>query len=103
MDKNEWVKKMKQGEIGFIDEPEEEKEVWEAFKNLPDTNIQPRKKELQKNARAALEKNKRISILVSERDLFELKTRALENGIPYQTLIGTLIHHYITDKISLII
>ena len=103
MDKNELIKKMKQGEIGFIDEPEEEKEVWEAFKNLPDTNIQQRKKELQKIARDALEKNKRISVLLSERDLFELKAKALENGIPYQTLIGTLIHHYVTDKISLTI
>ncbi len=32
--RNELVKKMKQGEIGFIDDPEEEKEVWEAFEKI---------------------------------------------------------------------
>ena len=101
MDKNELVKKMKQGEIGFIDDPEEEKQVWEAFEKIPAHHIEQRKKELQEIARATLEKNKRISILVNERDIFELKAKALEAGIPYQNLIGALIHHYVTDKISL--
>lgn len=35
----ELIKKMKQGEIGFIDEPEEEKQVWEAFKKITGSNI----------------------------------------------------------------
>ncbi|HLP47813.1 MAG TPA: hypothetical protein VK469_17855 [Candidatus Kapabacteria bacterium] len=60
---------MKQGEIGFIDDPEEEKQVWEAFDNISDRKIEKRKKELQLIARATLEKNKRISILINERDL----------------------------------
>jgi predicted DNA binding CopG/RHH family protein len=101
MDKNELVKKMKRGEIGFIDDPAEEKEVWEAFKKIPDANVEERKKELQEIARATLEKNKRISILVNERDLFELKAKALETGFSYQTLITALIHNYVTGKISL--
>ena len=101
MDKNELIKKMKQGEIGFIDDPEEEKQVWEALEKIPTHHIEQRKKELQAIARATLEKNKRISILVNERDIFELKAKALETGIPYQNLISALIHHYVTDKISL--
>lgn len=103
LDKKELVKKMKQGEIGFIDEPEEEKEVWQAYEKLAGTNIEKRKKELQDIAKATIENNKRISIRVNERDLFELKAKALENGVPYQNLIGALIHHYVTDKISLTI
>ena len=99
--KNELIKKMKQGEIGLIDEPEEEKQVWEAFKKISGHNIEQRKKELQEIAMATIEKNKRISILINERDLFELKSKALETGVPYQNLIGALIHHYVTDKISL--
>ena len=101
MDKNELIKKMKKGEIGFIDEPEEEKLVWEAFEKIPGHNIEQRKKELQEIARATLEKDKRISIKVNERDLFELKAKAIETGVPYQNLISALIHNYVTDKISL--
>ncbi len=100
MDKNELVRKMKQGEIGFMDDPEEEQEVWEAFKIPSDVNIERRRKELQEIAGATLTKRKRISIPINERDLFELKTKALEAGIPYQTLAGTLIHHYVNGKIS---
>lgn len=92
---------MKQGEIGFIDEPEEEKQVWEAFKKITSANIKQRKKEFQEIARATLEKNKRISLLINERDLFELKSKSIEAGVSYQDLIGALIHHYVTNKISL--
>jgi predicted DNA binding CopG/RHH family protein len=94
---------MKRGEIGFIDDPEEEKVVWEAFKEIPDANLEQRKKELQEVAKATLEKNKRISIRVNERDLFELKAKALEAGFSYQTLVGALIHNYVTGKISITI
>ena len=38
---------------------------------------------------------KRISISIPERDLVKLKTRAAEEGMPYQTLINSILHKYV--------
>ena len=47
-------------------------------------------------ARQTLEgKRKRISISIPERDLARLKTRAAEEGMPYQTLINSILHKYV--------
>jgi len=40
-------------------------------------------------------KRKRISISIPERDLALLKTRAAEEGMPYQTLINSILHKYV--------
>ena len=37
-------------------------------------------------------KRRRISISVNERDLMKIKTKAAEEGMPYQTLIGSILH-----------
>ena len=62
-------------------------------------NLDKRLKELQgfiKN-----QKKKAISIRVSENDIYELKKKAIENGLPYQNIIQMLIHQYATNKIEL--
>ncbi len=41
------------------------------------------------------QKNKRITIRISEWDLLRLKAKSLEEGIPYQTLVSSLIHKYV--------
>ncbi|WP_206454821.1 CopG family antitoxin [Aurantimonas marina] len=47
-------------------------------------------------ARATLDgKRRRISIAIPERDLARLKTRAAEKGMPYQTLINSILHEYV--------
>ena len=47
-------------------------------------------------ARRTLEgKRQRISILIPERDLRKLKARAAEEGMPYQTLINSILHKYV--------
>jgi predicted DNA binding CopG/RHH family protein len=46
------------------------------------------------------QKKKAISIRISENDLYELKKKALANGLPYQNVIQLLIHQYATDKIK---
>lgn len=48
-----------------------------------------------------LSKSKAISIRLSERDLNKVKAKALENGLPYQTLIGSLIGKYAKGEIKL--
>ena len=60
-------------------------------------NIENRKKELQ----SYIKNQKTISIKVAENDIYELKKKALENGIPYQNLIQMLIHQFTTNKITL--
>lgn len=47
------------------------------------------------------EKKQAVSIQLSENDLYELKRRGLENGIPYQNIIQMLVHQYAADKIHL--
>lgn len=47
------------------------------------------------------QKKKAISIRVNENDIYELKKKALENGVPYQNLIQVLIHQFASNKIHL--
>jgi len=44
-------------------------------------------------------KRQRISIAIPEHDLRRLKARAVEEGIPYQTLINSLIHKYVEGNL----
>lgn len=44
-------------------------------------------------------KTKNINIRISEDDLTHLKRRAEEEGMPYQTLISSVLHKYITDRL----
>ena len=58
------------------------------------------KKQYQEYARYSLSKRKRINIRMSERDLKKIQAKAIEEGIPYQSLISMLIHKYNEGKIS---
>ena len=58
------------------------------------------RKELEAGAKALMKK-KPVSIRLSERDLMLLKRKSLETGIPYQTLIATLVRQYVEGKIKL--
>ena len=44
-------------------------------------------------------KNKRINIRLSEKILNDLKSKSLEEGIPYQTLISSILHKYTSGKL----
>jgi len=60
------------------------------FKRVP--NLEERKKELQKIAKNTFNKTRNINIRLSERDLYKLKAKAIEEGIPYQTLASSILH-----------
>ena len=45
-------------------------------------------------AKETMKKNKNINIRISENDLQSIKLLAAKEGMPYQTLIGSLIHKY---------
>ena len=44
-------------------------------------------------------KTKNINIRISEYDLAHLKQKAEEEGMPYQTLISSVLHKYLTDRL----
>ncbi len=44
-------------------------------------------------------KTKNINIRISEDDLAHLKQKANEEGMPYQTLISSVLHKYLTDRL----
>jgi len=50
------------------------------------------RKRLQSIARNTMNKTRNINIRLSERDLHRLRTKAIEEGVPYQTLVSSILH-----------
>lgn len=59
------------------------------------------RKQYEEYARYSLNKQKRINIRMNERDLRKIRAKAIEEGIPYQSLIAMLIHKYNEGKVSI--
>ncbi len=72
-----------------------ENEEWQSVKNVREQAAQ-----YQAYARATFRKDRRVNIRISERDLLALQRRALREGIPYQTLIASILHKYVTGALS---
>jgi predicted DNA binding CopG/RHH family protein len=51
-------------------------------------------------ARATAIKDKRVNIRLSSGDLSDLQVRALQEGMPYQTLIASIVHKYVTGRLT---
>ena len=51
-------------------------------------------------ARATGIKDKRVNIRLSAADLQDIQIKALEEGIPYQTLIASVLHKYVTGRLA---
>ena len=51
-------------------------------------------------ARATAIKDRRVNIRLSSLDLNDIQVKALEDGIPYQTLIASVLHKYVTGKLA---
>lgn len=81
----------------------EEREILEAFekgklkRSQEAANTQKRHQEY---AEAMFKKDARINIRISSKDLRGLQKRALEEGIPYQTLIASILHKYVEGRLS---
>ncbi|MDA1127552.1 MAG: antitoxin [Chloroflexi bacterium] len=50
-------------------------------------------------ARATFKKDMRVNIRLSKKDLEAIQARALEEGIPYQTLMGSVLHKYVGGRL----
>lgn len=79
----------------------DEKDILTSYENdewqsSPDLNKD--RKKYSQIARNTILKNKRINIRISERDLTKLKSKSVEEGMPYQTLVSSILHKYISGK-----
>ena len=63
-------------------------------------NFREEKRRLEVAARRTLQKDKRIHIRLSSRDLEKLQKRAVAEGIPYQTLIASTLHKFVTGQLQ---
>ena len=80
----------------------EERELLEAFETGALKSVGHVNAELKKHkeyAVATFQKDSRINIRMSSKDLRALQKRALVEGLPYQTLISSLLHKYVEGRL----
>ncbi|MCR9104572.1 MAG: CopG family antitoxin [Gammaproteobacteria bacterium] len=79
----------------------EEKELLDSVEagNFVSTLTKARKEELEAAATNTFKKDKRINIRISNRDLIAVQSRASEEGVPYQTLVSSIIHKYVSGSL----
>ena len=80
----------------------EEKDILESvergeWRRIPDFDKEA--KRYQEYARATLRKDKRVNIRMTERDIVRFQKKAIEEGLPYQTLISSVLHKYINGRL----
>lgn len=76
-----------------------EQELLESFERGEWQSVQNVKAEITKHqhyARKTLKKDKRVNIRISSKVLDEIQTLAVEKGIPYQTLMSSVLHRYVS-------
>ena len=71
-----------------------ESDEWNSVENLED-EIQIH----QKIAKSTLKKDKRVNLRMSSKDLEAIKTYAVEEGLPYQTLMSSVLHKFVTGRL----
>ena len=72
-----------------------ERGEWRPMKNMRQEIARHRE-----YARNTLRKDRKVNIRISSRDLEELQAIALEEGLPYQTLMGSILHRYTAWRVS---
>jgi predicted DNA binding CopG/RHH family protein len=81
----------------------EEREILHAFesgKTRSSHDSEQTRERHQDYALAMLKKDARINIRLSSKDLRGLQKKALAEGIPYQTLIASILHKYVEGRLS---
>ena len=77
----------------------DEQEMLESFERGEWKSVQNVKAEIKKHqhyARKTLKKDKRVNIRISSKVLDQIQTLAVEKGIPYQTLMSSVLHRYVS-------
>ena len=81
---------------------DEERDVIESVERGEWKSVRSLKQEIQKHrqyARNTLRKDNRVNIRISSRDLEALQTRAAEAGMPYQTLMASVLHRFVAGRL----
>lgn len=79
-----------------------EQEILASFDRGEWKAVRNQKREIarfQEAAQSALLKNRRVNIRISSRDLEGLQARAAEEGIPYQTLMASVLHKFVSGRL----
>jgi len=80
----------------------EEKELLASFERdewVPVTGKDAEVERYQAYAKATFKKDRRVNIRITRKDLEAIQKRALEEGIPYQTLMASILHKYISGRL----
>ena len=62
-------------------------------------DVESQKQTYSEYATATFKKDKRVNIRISSKDLEALQKRALEEGLPYQTLIASVLHKFVNGRL----
>jgi len=71
-----------------------ERGEWDSVKNIAEERLR-----FQQYADATFRKDSRVNIRISARDLDQIRKKAMEEGLPYQTLIASVLHKYISGRL----
>ncbi len=80
----------------------EEQKILESLERDEWRPVGNREKELERYqgyARETFKKDARVNIRISKKDLDSLQKKALEEGIPYQTLMASVLHKYLNGRL----
>ena len=94
------VKQMSKTRNNYLDSEERKLiKLLETDEWKPVQNIDAWKTMLSKTVVNTLTKDQRMNIRITRNDLDGIKLKAVEEGIPYQTLVASIIHKYVTGKL----
>ena len=82
---------------------QEEKDLMESIERdewQPVRDFDGERKKAVEAARNTLKKDKRINLRLSQKDYHQIQIKAIEEGIPYQTLISSIVHKYLNGSLS---
>jgi len=82
---------------------QEEKDLMASIESdewKPVNNLNQEKEEVMAAARNTLKKDKRINLRLTQKDYHQIQIKAVEEGIPYQTLISSLVHKYLNGSLT---
>ena len=80
----------------------EEKDLLDSFERGEWQSIEGRKEAVERYrgyARTTFKKDRRVNIRISSKDLEALQKRALEEGLPYQTFMASILHKYAAGRL----
>jgi predicted DNA binding CopG/RHH family protein len=81
---------------------QEEKDLMESIERddwKPVDDLDREKEKAISAARNTLKKDKRINLRLTQKDYHQIQIKAIEEGIPYQTLISSIVHKYLNGSL----